>query len=43
MPLCPTLQERIKNRLPRSRVDARGVGAIEIEDRGVEVSPAYRD
>ena len=43
--LRPPLQERIKNRFPRSRVDARGVGqhAVEIEDRGVEVAPAYRD
>ena len=45
MPLRPPLQERIKNRFPSSRVDARRVGqhAVEIEDRGVEIAPAYRD
>ena len=43
--LRPPLQERIKNRFPRGRVDTRCVGqhAVEIEDRGVEVAPAYRD
>jgi hypothetical protein len=45
MPLRPPPEERIKNRFPRSRVDARRVGqyAVEIEDRGVEVAPAYGD
>ena len=45
MPLRPPPQERIENRFPRSRVDARRIGqhAIKIEDRGVEVAPAYRD
>ncbi|MGB8894725.1 MAG: hypothetical protein WCD13_10550, partial [Pseudolabrys sp.] len=45
MPLCPPLEERIKNRFPSSRVDARRVGqhAVEIEDRGVEATPAYPD
>jgi hypothetical protein len=43
--LRPPLQERVKNRFPRSRVDASSVGqhTVEIEDRGVEVASAYRD
>ena len=45
MPLRPPLQKCIKNRFPSSRVGARRVGqhAVEIKDRGVEISPAYGD
>ena len=45
MPLRPPLQERVEDGFPRSRVDARRIGqhAVEIEDRGVEVAPVYRD
>ena len=42
MLLRPSLQERIEDRFPCNRVDARRIGqnAVEIEDGRVEIAPS---